>query len=260
MKEKGSQGRCDSTSYTMSRTTTIMTPTSNDRGVKRPPDDSLDDEQRFTKRFNLLNISQSQLLLSRRRITDTAFQVDNPSKLYIPVPTTSDNDSHYSSTSIHPSRPSTDKEDTMHLDDTPDKIYIHDLEAELASLAPEPEERLIFLPDIERALARLPKQVFIHPSEAARGSQGKELVLYGPGGNHGEDSDEETEDLVRRAIGETKARARREWRERNRQVNEGEGVETAHGFEEGEYGHFDGQGMAHTTRETEVDEDAMDIE
>ena len=61
----------------------------------------------------------------------------------------------------------------MHVDDSRHKVYIHDLDAEIADEEPE-EERLVFLPDIERRLAQLPKSVLTSESEP----KGNEVVLY----------------------------------------------------------------------------------
>ncbi|PNS17980.1 Oxysterol-binding isoform B [Sphaceloma murrayae] len=188
----------------MSRTATMTLPQHAHAGVKRPADDSLDDEQRFAKRFNLLNI------------------VDNPSKLYIPVP------SHngYQPSPLAPSAvgpPETTDPDTMPVDDTAHRVFIHDLDAELASES-DSGPSLVFLPDIEKHLTRIPHRL-LRPD--SRDGQGKELVLYDTGGAQGS----EEQDLVRRAMEETRRRKREEWERRTRQTFDKEGVtETAHGF------------------------------
>ncbi|GAM82705.1 hypothetical protein ANO11243_006890 [Dothideomycetidae sp. 11243] len=204
-----------------------------EHGVKRQADDALDDEQRFTKRFNLLNI------------------VDNPSKLYIPLDTRHHVDSDT---------------DTMAVDDTPHRVYIHDLDAEVAAIdaadAAERANTMIFLPDIERALvAPVPKRVLLHPVDV----RGKELVLYGAGASADGDAERER-DAVRRAIADTQRRARERWKcehagAASAAAVDAEVVETAHGFDADEY--EPREARPHTNGKTEQhqdeDEDAMDI-
>ncbi|KAF4548277.1 Hypothetical protein D9617_29g006530 [Elsinoe fawcettii] len=183
-------------------------------GTKRPAPNDLDDEQRFTKRFNLLNL------------------IDQPSHLYIPVQPAS-TPPHHLSPSPAPSPDPGTGTDTMAIDDTPSRIYIHDLAAELSSLPPDSStESLIFLPDIERRLNRIPS-FLLRPDKEEK--QGKELVLYhtdpSPGKGEG--------DIVRRAIEETRRRKREELesgRERQTWERGGEG-EIAHGFGGEEWGH-----------------------
>ena len=63
----------------------------------------------------------------------------------------------------------------MRLDDTKDKVYVHDLDAELAEIEDE-EPRIEFLPEIEKKLAAFPSLL---ESRALSPSQGQ-LVLYRP--------------------------------------------------------------------------------
>ncbi|KAF2155793.1 hypothetical protein K461DRAFT_274825 [Myriangium duriaei CBS 260.36] len=211
---------------------TMFTPPT---GIKRRADDALDDEQRFTKRFNLLNI------------------VDNPSKLYIPVDTRStyDNDPTDSTTTASPLPES----DGMAIDDTPHRVYVHDLDAELAAIEAEEERdranHLIFIPDIEQALAVVPKYML---RDHTRDNQGKELVLYGTSEGSTE-SDEQ--DVVRRAIMDTKRRAREQWSRQREEAGHDYAVETAHGFGVGDYVEEEPHSQGALA---EVDEDAMDIE
>jgi len=141
-------------------------------GQKRHADDNLDNEQRLTKRFNLLNIEQN-------------------GKLYIPVESTA------------PERPTRDNDvaESMQLDDTKDKVYIYNLDDELSDIESE-EERLVFLPDIEKRLTKIPKSVLMNHDAPTTSS---ELVLY----NVPESLSVPREyDNVRKAIIETRARAR----------------------------------------------------
>ena len=89
----------------------------------------------------------------------------------------------------------------MQLDNTNDKVYIHNLDEELADIESE-EEKLVFLPDIERKLGKIPKSVLLgegHPST------GNEVVLYSVPSSL---SVPEEHDNVRKAIIESRARAR----------------------------------------------------
>lgn len=63
----------------------------------------------------------------------------------------------------------------MRLDDTKDKVYVHDLDAELAEIEDQ-EPRIEFLPEIEKKLAAFPSLL---ESRALSPSQGQ-LVLYRP--------------------------------------------------------------------------------
>jgi hypothetical protein len=99
----------------------------------------------------------------------------------------------------------------MQLDDSKYKVYIYSLDDELSSSDPESEEdsKLIFLPDIEKHLAknRLPAHVLASPSARPDPAEllGKELVLYRVPSSI---SVPEEQDSVRKAILEARERAR----------------------------------------------------
>ncbi|KAJ2904090.1 hypothetical protein MKZ38_008901 [Zalerion maritima] len=113
---------------------------------------------------------------------------------------------------------STLEENTMRLDDTPHKVYIYDLDAELASSDSDDSEhrhhhhssRMAFLPDIEKHLraTRIPKAV-LRPDDqgmyAGRDAKGMQLVLYDEPRSL---SLPEGKDSVRRAILDARRRAR----------------------------------------------------
>jgi len=144
----------------------------------------------------------------------------------------------------------------MLVDDTRDRIYIHNLDAEVAEIeaSEPPTERLIFLPDIEKHFSKIPEQVLMN----RRGSldsnhEGQELVLYSVPKSL---SLNEEQDSVRKAIAEARGRAREKARqeEMERKYGHGHGgdeevVETAHGFSGGYAGAVG-----------DDDLDAMDIE
>lgn len=96
-------------------------------------------------------------------------------------------------------------DDWMPLDDTKDKVYIHDLESEIAQI--EAEDRTgIFLPDIDRKISAIPQQLLQSRSNNAN----TQLVLYQVPSSI---SVPEEQDHVRKAIIATRARARARARE-----------------------------------------------
>ncbi|KAG8527088.1 uncharacterized protein KY384_008517 [Bacidia gigantensis] len=144
-------------------------------GQKRRADDDLRNEQRLAKRFDLLNLEQN-------------------GKLYVPIhaplPT--------------PPAASYSPSESMLVDDTPNRIFIHNLDEELREIEEE-KDKLIFLPDIEKKLGKIPKSTLVngvHPS-----AMGKQMVLY-------EVPESLTvpkeNDSVRKAIIESRARASEE--------------------------------------------------
>jgi hypothetical protein len=144
-------------------------------------------------------------------------------------------------------------EELMQVDDTSDRVYIHDLDAELADIESE-DEKIIFLPDIEKRLSKIPQQVLTGRHSEDDGHQ--ELVLYSVPKSLTVD---EGHDSVRKAIIEARARARDKAAEeaemaRHEDMNRAydhehhvSDTETAHGYSSG------------YTEELEPDPDAMDL-
>ena len=89
----------------------------------------------------------------------------------------------------------------MQMDDTKDKVYIYNLDDELKAVD-EDEEKLVFLPDIERKLNRIPKSLLRGHTQPLGNS---EVVLYQVPSSL---SVPEEHDNVRKAIIESRARAR----------------------------------------------------
>ena len=89
----------------------------------------------------------------------------------------------------------------MRLDDSRDRVYIHNLDDEVSDVESE-EEKLLFLPDIEKRLTKIPQSVLISQSQPHTSS---EVILY-----HVPESLSvpREQDSVRKAIIETRARAR----------------------------------------------------
>lgn len=88
----------------------------------------------------------------------------------------------------------------MLLDDTKYTIYIHDLDREIAE-AEDQENGIAFLPRIAAELTSIPRSILSPPKP-----QGNELVLYSEPASL---TVPEEQDCVRRAVIETKARARK---------------------------------------------------
>lgn len=65
----------------------------------------------------------------------------------------------------------------MHVDDTKHRVYIYNIDEELAEESSDDEGKLVFLPDIEKRLRenRIPPQVFANGDGELAGMQ---LVLY----------------------------------------------------------------------------------
>ncbi len=118
--------------------------------------------------------------------------IDQNGKLYVPVkqPKTT-----------RPQRRIHDNDESMQLDDTKDRVYIHNLDDELSDIESE-DEKLVFLPDIEKKLSKIPKSVLLGES---RSSIGNEMVVYSVPTSL---SIPKEQDNVRKAIIESRARAR----------------------------------------------------
>lgn len=135
----------------------------------------------------------------------------------------------------------------MYLDDTKDRVYIHNLDDELSDIE---EEKLVFLPDIERKLGTIPQSVL---TGEAHPSMGNQLVLYGVPTSL---SVPEDQDKVRKAIVESRARAR------EKQLRDAEQAESIQNITVTEIsdgrqsnGHIDTNGVANV----EDEGDAMDL-
>ena len=158
----------------------------------------------------------------------------------------------------------------MQLDDTKHRVYIHNLDEELADIdsnsSSEDDEKLIFLPDIEKKLGKIPKHLLTEGNNSSSSSssnnfgkpQGRqELVLYSVPSSL---TVPEERDSVRKAILEARHRAQEaavrdaERLAARKKVPYGEAVgddvdtETAHGY-----------GVEEYAEEEVEDPDAMDI-
>jgi hypothetical protein len=93
----------------------------------------------------------------------------------------------------------------MQLDNTKHKVYIYDLDAELSDSESSDDGKLVFLPDIEKHLreSRIPPSVLANSEGELAGNN--QLVLYNIPSSL---TVPEARDSVRKAIIETRARAR----------------------------------------------------
>ena len=131
----------------------------------------------------------------------------------------------------------------MQLDDTKDKIYIYNLDDELRAVN-EDEEQLVFLPDIERKLNKIPKSVLQdHPTTNSQ------VVLYQVPSSL---SIPEHQDNVRKAIIESRARLREKQAEEATPEHNGNSTTLPPVDDVGQFGHG-------TAVPVEDDEDAMDL-
>ncbi|ETS81790.1 hypothetical protein PFICI_06792 [Pestalotiopsis fici W106-1] len=143
------------------------------------------DNERLSKRLSLLNLEK------------------DGQKLYVPV----------ESPQLRPTAGGSSSSaalegDQMQLDESKHKVYIYDLDAELADEGSESssdEAKLVFLPDIAKHLrqqSRIPPRVLANPDGELAGMQ---LVLYSEPKSL---TVPESQDSVRKAIADARARLR----------------------------------------------------
>ncbi|KAL9028090.1 MAG: hypothetical protein Q9196_003486 [Gyalolechia fulgens] len=89
--------------------------------------------------------------------------------------------------------------DSMQLDDTKEKVYIHDLAAELSDIESD-EDTPLFLPDIEKKLSKIPRSVLTGTNPPNINTQ---MILYNVPSSL---SVPKEQDSVRKAILDCRAR------------------------------------------------------
>jgi hypothetical protein len=89
--------------------------------------------------------------------------------------------------------------ESMQLDDTKDRVYVHDLDSELAEIESR-ENDIAFLPEIEKRLTAIPNSVLTN-----RTPSNNQIVLYQVPASL---SIPENQDTVRKVILDARARAR----------------------------------------------------
>lgn len=136
----------------------------------------------------------------------------------------------------------------MQVDDTKGRVYIHNLDAELSDIETE-EERLVFLPDIDKKLGKIPQSLLMGRSQPTANTQ---MILYNVPSSL---SVAPEQDNVRKAIIETRARAR-EKQAHDTKLNSSTESEKGNGIRHNEYiNEYAGR----ADMEDDNDEDAMDI-
>ncbi|KAH9873533.1 hypothetical protein IAQ61_004157 [Plenodomus lingam] len=196
-------------------------------GRKRAAESSLEHEQRLSKRFDLLNLDNSTTRLyipvpGSTDTTTTPTTRPNPSPTPIPTPDPltfiSPPRTPHQRKPRSPPTPRPPPPDTMEVEDTPTRIFIHNLDAELSDLESD-EDTPIFLSDIEKHLAKIPRHVLVRPDP--KPSMHNQMVLYAVPESL---SVEPERDSVRKAIVEARERIReRQGLERGAGAGEGEG-------------------------------------
>lgn len=136
----------------------------------------------------------------------------------------------------------------MQVDSTKHRVYIHSLDDELADIESD-EEKLVFLPDIEAQLNKIPKHILAGHKPAEK--EGQQLVLYTEPTSLSLPFDQ---DSVRKAVMEARQRAREKVSKDagppagEERYSHGDIAETAHGFGEDDY-----------LDDNDEDDDAMDM-
>lgn len=90
----------------------------------------------------------------------------------------------------------------MLVEDTPHRVYIHDLAAELSDTDSD-SDHPVFLPDIEKHLSKIPRHVLLGPPP--KPTEHNQMVLYNVPASLSLPHDQ---DIVRKAIVEARQRIR----------------------------------------------------
>jgi len=165
------------------------------------------DNDRLSKRLSLLNLGLYSLFQFDysfkflRARTNSSAERDGH-KLYVPVEQPAINSPP---PNPKPALPNEIPDDVMQLDDSKHKVYIYDIDAELSDSSESDDGKLVFLPDIEKHLreSRIPPSVLANSEGELAGNN--QLVLYNIPSSL---TVPEEQDSVRKAIIETRARAR----------------------------------------------------
>ncbi|KAL8649323.1 MAG: hypothetical protein Q9226_005622 [Calogaya cf. arnoldii] len=175
---------------------------------------------------------------------NNAFLRDHNGKLYLPV-------------QRNAPTAALEQNESMQLDDTKDKVYIHNLDAELADLESD-EETPIYLPDIEKKLSKIPRSVLMGRSAPVTSNQ---IVLYNVPSSL---SVPQEQDNVRRVIIDSRTRAR-EKQAQEREATHENGADFRNGIaylddrKRNGIAYADGRNSTASTEDMDLDENAMDI-
>ena len=173
------------------------------RGVKRPHNDDLGNAQRLAKRFHLLNLGEYNHALCACPLLTFKLGSQHNGMLWAPPCSQAHPDTRQRAQP--PTKLMQATSDFMNVDDTKHRVYIHDLDAELAGLSEhdEEQERVMFLPDIERRLNSVPHSVLAR--EKTQAPEQQQMVLYSVPRSLSVPAEQ---DSVRKAIVEARARTR----------------------------------------------------
>lgn len=185
-------------------------------GIKRKPSD-IGDHERLAKRFEVLNLGMyyDAVRLQLGRDADRVFSAHDGHKHYLPVPSQAQQQADQV---LPPTAAATsDPNGLMEVEDTKHRLYIHDLDKELADIESD-EEHPIFLPDIDKHLNKLPRRL-LEGREPSSTLKDKQLVLY-----HVPTSISlpKEDDNVRKVLIESRNRARLEQRAKLKKEQRGE--------------------------------------
>lgn len=197
-------------------------------GAKRKAPD-IGDQERLAKRFEVLNLSLFPPPRARPITTaHNGVAGANGHRHYLPVASEQQQAAHRTDSSalLPPSPPATaataPPSDGMHVEDTPHRVYIHDLDAELADLSSSSDDdgRPVFIPDIDKHLSKFPQRLLRgHADPAVAGAHDKQLVLYSVPNSI---SVPHEDDSVHKVLVESHNRARLEQRARIKKEMRGE--------------------------------------
>ncbi|UPX11519.1 uncharacterized protein EKO05_0002123 [Ascochyta rabiei] len=173
-------------------------------GTKRPADGALDGEQRLSKRFDLLNLDNAhksaRLYLPVSSPSSTSTPTTSPTRTR--TTTSTPLAPHVPQPQRQHAPPTTTAADAMLVEDTPHRLYIHDLAAELSDLESD-DEHPVFLSDIEKHLSKIPRHLLLGPPPNP--TEHNQLVLYNVPASL---TLPEEHDNVRKAIVEARQRIR----------------------------------------------------
>ncbi|KAL8714806.1 MAG: hypothetical protein Q9220_001319 [cf. Caloplaca sp. 1 TL-2023] len=206
-------------------------------GRKRRANDTLDSEQPLSKRFNRLSLGRSLGVVDSSTFGSHAHPEQN-SELFAPPP--------------HNAPAATTVEDEyMQVDETKDKVYIHNLDAEIREIESN-EDQPLFLPDIEKKLSKIPQSVLKGSYPPTTNTQ---MILYDVPSSL---SVPKEQDNVRRAILDSRARSR-EKQAADQRLGQGSRPLDEHlGNSIGHDGGNNDNGIV-GTGDMDIDENAMDI-
>lgn len=178
------------------------------RGLKRRAEDNLE-KDRLTKRFR-------QLSLGGSRFIDEEDEYQSKWCLCTEPPKPPSSERLRARNDVGNNIPREDSVAPMQVDETRDRVYIADLDAELSS-DDASDDKIIFLPEVEKRLTKVPESLLA--SRNPPPNTHTELVLYTVPSSL---SVPVEQDNVRKAIIETRARVREEQQREQRLAREQE--------------------------------------